>query len=104
MIEERQNYTTAEFAALVVPEPDAKFYFQRLLDLHELEKQINGPDFPIKFYDGIPMEDGECSHRGLRYGINHGIFGCLTMLDRLGFGMEARAIITFYKEQDDHRE
>lgn len=79
---------------------DAQIYFKRLTDLVVLRNQMDSNLFPIAYYGEIPIRGEKHGVKGLRFGVFHAIAGSYSMLDELGYGVEAKAILSFVEGQN----
>lgn len=93
MIEKDSN--DIDVSNIVPVTRDAQIYFKRLTDLVVLRRQMDSKDFPIAYYGEIPIRGEKHGVKGLRFGVFHAIAGSYSILDELGYGPEAKAMLEF---------
>lgn len=92
---------------IVIPR-EVEFYLMRLSDLADLKLHVDRGLYPVNSYEGVPMDEGlmdldsgGCRYaKGLRMGILRSMWGTYVILDEMGYGSSAMALLKVHKGQN----
>ena len=89
---------------IVIPHK-VQFYLLRLQDLADLKMHVERGLYPVNSYEGVPMDEGLMDlegggykyAKGLRMGILRSMWGTYTILEEMGYGSSAMALLKIHK-------
>ena len=73
--------------------PKVQLYIKRLAESLYVVKYIDSGRYPLSNYEDIPIHR-TVEMKGLRHGLLFSAYGSYVMLKRLGYGKEAKEIVT----------